>query len=89
MYYRVAAADLAAVVDAVRALQQDLRTEFPGLQAELLRRPGTDANGAVTLMEVYVLPPGLDGTALEVRTAACSARWLQGSRHVERFEALA
>lgn len=72
----------------MRRLQHALRAEWPGLQAELLRRPQPDANGCVTLMEIYALPPGGDGAAIEARAAACTAGWLQGSRHVERFEPL-
>ena len=80
------AADLAACVAAVSALQAELCARCVGLQAELLRRPGEDANGLVTLMEVYRWPAAADAAELEAQAAAASAPWLQGARHVEVFE---
>ena len=80
------AADLAACTAAVSTLQAALCARCNGLRAELLRRPGEDANGLVTLMEVYQMPAAADAAALEAQAAAASAPWLQGARHVEVFE---
>lgn len=90
IYYRVAEADLAAALAAGQALRQHLLAAHLGLAAELLRRPGVQG-GHITLMETYAHPQGV-GDALagliEQHAAAALAPWLQGPRHVERFEAL-
>ncbi|MDE2397512.1 MAG: DUF4936 family protein [Burkholderiales bacterium] len=90
VYYRVHEPDLADACATVAALQRELRAAHPGLEAELLRRPGA-AEGFVTLMEVYAKPPGLEaelGAAIEVEAAARLGRVLVGPRHVEVFETL-
>ncbi len=91
IYYRVAEADLAAALAAGQALRQHLLAAHPGLAAELLRRPGVQG-GHITLMETYAHPQGVDDALaglIELHAAAVLAPWLQGPRHVERFEALA
>lgn len=84
VYYRVAAADLLAVRQAVLAMQASLCAAHDGLRAELLRRPQF-SEGQVTLMETYA---GNDDAGLEQAIEAAASAltcWLQGSRHVEVF----
>ena len=91
IYYRIAEADLAAVLAAVHDLQQTLLAAQPGLRAELLRRPGLQ-DGQITLLEIYAHAHGMHEPLaqwIERRAAATLAPWLQGPRHVERFESLA
>ncbi len=83
VYYRVAEAQLAAVVAAVRQVQAGLVVSHPGLQAELLRRPEL-RDGDVTLMETYAGP--LTDTVLASITQATSA--LPQPRHSEYFDTL-
>jgi hypothetical protein len=86
VYFRVARADEAAVVSAVRRLQAAWTAEWPGLSCELLRRCD-DAAEATTLMEIY---RGLsDGQRLRIEADATRALsvWPIGPRHVEVFEA--
>jgi hypothetical protein len=80
VYYRVAAADAAVTVEAVRAAQRRL---FPGARAELLRRPEVDREGLVTLMEVYHVET--EDALAERELDAASAPWRRGERHVEDF----
>ncbi len=84
VYYRVAAADLIAVRQAVLTMQASLCATHDGLRAELLRRPQSN-EGQVTLMETYA--GNHDAGIAEAIEAAASAltSWLQGSRHVEVF----
>lgn len=91
IYYRIAEADLAAVLGAVHDLQQTLQAVHPGLRAELLRRPGL-RDGQITLLEIYAHARAMHqplALCIERRAAAALAPWLQGPRHVERFEWLA
>ena len=91
VYYRIAEADLAAVLGAVHDLQQTLLDAHPGLQTELLRRPGLQ-DGQITLLEIYAHAQVMHEPLaqwIERRAAAMLAPWLQGPRHVERFEWLA
>jgi hypothetical protein len=85
VYYKVAAADADACVAAARQVQARLCERLAGLHAELLRRPGSGADGCVTLMETY---RGIDADLMaEVEAAAQAAlqRWTVGARHHERF----
>ena len=91
IYYRVAGADLPAALAAAQALRTALLAAQPGLIAELLRRPG-EPGGHITLMETYAHPQGVDEALaglIERQATAALAPWLQGPRHVERFEVLA
>ena len=122
VYYKAAAANLPAVQRAARAMQAELIARYPGLRAELLRRPSATtaantaantaattaantaantaapsdgtiteaATAAVTLMEIYDHPSGVDDALADdiEREAQCLRSWLQGGRHVEVFEAL-
>ena len=81
VYYRVDEADLPATVAAVRRVQAALVAAYPGLQAELLRRPELTA-GAVTLMETYAGPltPALEAAINGAVSAAVSAA-ISGAIH--------
>lgn len=88
IYYRVAEADLAAACAAVRVMQQQLGTQYLGLQTDLLQRPQVVA-GVVTLMEIYsALPAACEPAVLQadIKAAASSMFvYLQSPRHVEMF----
>lgn len=92
VYYRVPPASLPSVIDAATAMQTRLRDRFPGLNTSLLRRPEVAAD-RVTMMEVYALPEcepdGPIAAAIEEQATAALARWIDGPRHVERFDVLA
>lgn len=91
IYYRLAEVDLPAALAAAQALRCALLAAHPGLTAELLRRPGLQ-HGQVTLMETYAHVLGVDGALaglIEQHAAAALAAWLQGPRHMERFDLLA
>ncbi len=95
IYYQIDLPDLPPVQAAVAAFQQQLRQDWPGLQARLLRRP-TAHEGRLTLMEIYGfgpsahpslpadvarrLPPAIEQAARGI------APWLRGERHVEVFQ---
>jgi hypothetical protein len=90
VYYRIDAAMLDAVRDAVLAMQAALRLAHPGLETALLRRPEA-ADGELTLMETYAAAGGIDGTLqarIEAAAGAALEGRLRGPRHVERFEPL-
>lgn len=88
IYWSVAAVDLPAAVEATRALQRRLATEWTGLDAELLQRADGEAPGRATLMEVYRRTGGIDAS-IEAAIAAAAAEALAGipagPRHVEVF----
>lgn len=90
VYYRSRPEDSEALGAAVRAMQQRLQSDCPGLGARWLRRPEL-REGCVTWMEVYALPVGLSGEAAEAvvvaveQAASVLAPWLQGERKTERF----
>lgn len=87
VYYRVAPDDAAALGAAAQAMQAALRSAHPGLDARLLRRPEV-AQGRLTFMEVYALPPaGIDaGLRGQIEAAAeALAPWVHGERHTEVF----
>jgi hypothetical protein len=83
VYYRVPEATLLATVATVRAMQATLVAAHPGLQTDLLRRPGL-TDGAVTLMETYAGGDAASWSAALQRAAAA----LPGPRHDEWFEPL-
>lgn len=93
VYYRVAPADLAHVVAGVLGMQARLLARHPGLAAQLMQRVAGDeaATGdvALTLMETYTAPQGIDAAtraAIEAAAAALPAAARAGERHVECFE---
>ena len=57
VYFKFVMRDEPAVPGAVRAMQRDLRLEFPQVHARLLKRPQADADGRETWMETYELAP--------------------------------
>lgn len=93
VYYRVAAADVDAAVTAMQSLHMALRAEQPALRCEVLRRPGADTAGLVTMMEVYAVDNiGIDdayAAQIDTRAAVALLTCLVGGRHIEYFEPLA
>lgn len=95
IYYRCRAEDSAAISARMLQFQQGLRAQHPQLEARLLRRPETAADGTVTWMETYrVIPasrPAPDDwpRSIEAASAEAASPWRVGSRHVEVFEACA
>jgi hypothetical protein len=87
LYWRTGSADHAAATIAMRAWQQALQKEHPGLEARLLRR-ADEAAAEITLMETYLQPGGI-GPALQQQIAdagdAVSVPWRRGPRHIEVF----
>ena len=92
VWYRVRDEHDRQVRAAVLAMQRSLAASWPGLQARLLVRRGSDSQ---TWMETYARPPhrpgdagGIDG-AIEAAGAASAQPWaglVDGIRHVEAFE---
>lgn len=84
VYYRLPAADAAAVTAAVHAMQAAWR---PALRGELLRR-ASDGDTQVTLMETYEADGGVSA-ALQAQIEAEARRvltaWPQIVRHTEVF----
>jgi len=56
VYFKFVVRDEPAVPGAVRAMQGDLRLEFPQVLARLMKRPEADGEGRETWMETYELP---------------------------------
>jgi hypothetical protein len=89
VYYRVAAADEAPIVQAMHALQRQWQTALPGLRCELLRRESESSDAEVTLMEVYSAGPGVPPAwqaRIEREARALLAPWRCSERHVEVFQ---
>ncbi|HEY1392870.1 MAG TPA: DUF4936 family protein [Methylibium sp.] len=89
IYYRVPAGNESAALAATLAMQKLLRERHPQLQARLLRRPETAADGLQTWMEAYALPGrGIDASLRqEIEAAALTwAALIDGPRHCEVFE---
>lgn len=89
IYYRVRGDDARAARSAVEAMQKALHSSRPGLRARLLIRREGDRQ---TWMETYstsVGSPGIDAAfeALIEREAKVLARFIDGTRHVEAFDA--
>jgi hypothetical protein len=92
VYWRAAAADAPAALQAVRALQDAMARRHPGLRCALYLRQDPSAAGA-TLMETYALDIAVAAEGLgpalqeEIEAAAGNAlaTWLRGARHVEVF----
>ncbi len=99
IYYRVEAADEAAIRARVADFQMALCRQFDALRARLLRRHEGPAEGTLlTLMETYSFDSAGSGqrpASLEVwlaaidRAAAQIAPLIQGDRKVEVFETCA
>lgn len=95
IYYRSRADREAEVAQRVRAWQASLCERHPGLQARLLRRPGT-RDGLQTWMETYSIPmsENPDGVSAELQQAieaqaAALSDCIEGTRHTEVFNACA
>jgi len=95
VYYRVRAADAAAVKIAAQAMQAQLRAQHPGLVTRLLHRPDAQ-DGHQTWMETYAADPthwpeGIDPLlqAAVDRAAGALQPLLAGPRHTEVFIACA
>jgi hypothetical protein len=93
VYYRVAQGDRERCVAAVRQFQVALARRHAGLAARVLvKSAAMDAAATdATLMETYARPTdeaGIgDALCAEIEAAAqVLGPWLQGSRHIERFE---
>ena len=91
VWYRVRDGQRADALAAVRAMQQSLEAEWPGLRARVLTRAGT--TGVQTWMETYARSgagsgAGVDDTvATAIAAAARSlATFIDGDRHSEAFE---
>ncbi len=91
IYWRVAAADLAAARRAVLELQQRLRLQHPAVQPSLLLRDDPAGLDEATLMEIYASHDGIDAALqqhIEVLCEPATARWRRGPRHVEVFRSV-
>jgi hypothetical protein len=92
IYWRLREDDLVPAMTAALRWQQQLRSRAPMLEAAMWRRtaqdapPATEPPGMATLMEVYAQVP--EDLRAEVEAAAVLKPWLQGQRHIERFEHL-
>jgi Domain of unknown function (DUF4936) len=91
VWYRVREGQRSEALAAVRAMQRSLVAEWPGLQARLLTRAGT--NSAATWMETYARAgagssTGIDGAVTSAIEAAAQslATLIDGDRHSEAFE---
>jgi hypothetical protein len=87
IYWRIGATPLGIALQTAAAFQQQLRLEFPGLQARLLHRAaGTEK---ATVMEVYSRPGGVGeelAQHIEREAARALAAWPQPpQRHREVF----
>ncbi len=94
VYYRVPHANRHAAALAVQAMQAALTQQWPGLQAQLMRRADATAQAEAaedTWMETYGHPAGVFPAIAQAIAAQASAlpSGLIGVRHVETFEPLA
>jgi hypothetical protein len=93
IYYRVDPASTAQVLPLVQAFQRSLTDEHGVEQASLLRRPGLDGEGLMTLMETYrwsAMPADPSASRAQVQLLIAAgpptlAGHLRGPRHVEEF----
>ncbi|MDO9236021.1 MAG: DUF4936 family protein [Aquabacterium sp.] len=95
VYFQLDVRQADAVQAAVIDMQAQLRSEFPGLRARLLKRIDA-SSGSETWMETYAMAPSdsVDGVteALSSTIEQRAAAWrdlLDGTRHVELFAACA
>ena len=95
IYWRIAAADLPAALDALRGWQSDLLGRQPALRCGVYQRTGS-GESELTVMESYALESalphlGIDDTLhrfIDQAGQALLQPWLIGARHVEVFDAL-
>ena len=92
VYWKVAAADLNAALQALRDWQAALVRQHPALHCRIYRRSDAAATEA-TVMESYAMalpPAGIDETLQRQIVQAGDAvlqPWVRGARHVEVFDA--
>jgi hypothetical protein len=93
VYYRVRPADARAAHAAVLAFHAALMQRHPTLKARLLRRPES-GQAEQTWMETYATDAPADSAGIsasmqaDIETSAQAlAPFVQGTRHVEVFEA--
>jgi hypothetical protein len=97
IYYRVQSGRASDAIAAALRMQDDLRALHHGLLTSLLRRPATDAEPHVTLMETYaidaaVAPQGVGAAlqgAIERAAEAALGALIVDRRHVEVFDTCA
>jgi len=94
IYWKVPAAQAAAVAATARRWQASLRRAHPGLEATMFQRSdAAGPDGRVTLMETLAMPraggvpPALDAMLLAAGDDALAA-FGAPQRHVEVFDAL-
>ena len=87
VYYKVDAAEHAALASHVRQFQARLIAQWPGLLCELMQRPES-SGGRETWMETYRHPQGLPAPLLEGLAGQAQEAGLPAPRHVESFVAL-
>ena len=87
VYYKVNAAQHAAVAPRVRQFQTEATARWPGLICELLQRPET-ASGIETWMETYRHAKGLSAAFVDSIAQSAVTAELPAPRHTERFVTL-
>ncbi len=91
VYYKLPESRWTAILPALEQLQARCRTAMPGLQAELMRRPGS-SDGTITVMETYAAQAGLDDAQQRRIESAFVGLFnelaLPVQRHTEVFETL-
>jgi hypothetical protein len=85
VYYKIAAAEHAACLLRVRALEQAVRETWPALQMELMQRPQASADGLETWMEVYRHPQGVTTAMTESIAEMAKSAGLPTQRASEFF----
>jgi len=84
VYYKVPLAERALLLPQARACQARLLAQWPGLTAELLRRPEA-SNGIETWMEAYRHSGGLTPDLIAAIAQAAADAGLPATRHPETF----
>jgi hypothetical protein len=85
VYYKIAAAEHAQWLQRVRALEQQVRTSWPGLQIELMQRPEASNDGQETWMEIYRHPQGVTLAMTESISQLAARAGLPSKRASEFF----
>lgn len=90
VYYRVPCARRHAAAQAVQAMQSALSGQWPGLDAQLMRRADASAQNKAeedTWMETYAHPEGVSAALMAAIASQATAlpEGLIGVRHVETF----
>jgi hypothetical protein len=93
VYWKLDASRADGAATATAAMQADLLSAHPQLQARVYRRSDTRGDVA-TLMETYASSEAAGvGPALQAAIEAAAARhladWCAGPRHIEAFDKLA